>query len=47
MYLIKKKMVNQTTGKTNYVLLTNGHSEILKIPHENFAHKLVEVININ
>ncbi len=47
MYLIKKKMVNQTTGKTTHVLLTNGHSEILEIPHQNVADKLAEVMNAN
>ena len=47
MYLIKKKMVNEQTGKTSYVLLTNGHSEILEISNKNEADKLCEVMNVN
>lgn len=27
--------------------MTNGHSEILEIPHENVANKLCEVMNEN
>ena len=47
MFLIKKTMVNQATGKTTHVLMTNGQSEILEIPQDNVAHKLCEVMNEN
>lgn len=47
MFLIKKKMVDNKTGKITHVLLNNGHSEILEIPHENVANKLCEVMNEN
>jgi len=46
MFLIKKRMENKN-GKVHYVLLTNGHSEILEIPHENVANKLCDVMNEN
>ena len=47
MFLIKKKMVNNKTGNITHVLLNNGHSEILEIPHENVANKLCEEMNEN
>ena len=47
MFLIKKIMVNQTTGRKTHVLLTNGYSEILEMPHKNVAIKLCEVMNEN
>jgi hypothetical protein len=46
MYLIRKTI--ERVGKNKqHVLMTNGHSEILEIQHENIATKLVEVMNEN
>lgn len=44
-YVIKKTLVRE--GKKIHVFLTNGHSEVLEIAHENVANKLVEVMNEN
>ncbi len=45
MFLIKKTIVKE--GKESHVLMTNGHSEILEIPHENVAKKLCDIMNEN
>jgi hypothetical protein len=45
-YAIKKIMVDNT-GKKTHVLLTDGMSEVMEIPHKNIAEKMVEVLNEN
>lgn len=46
MYLIKKTIRRE--GQTpQYVLMTNGHSEILEIADKNEVYDLVEVMNEN
>jgi hypothetical protein len=45
-YVIKKMMVD-AKGKKTHVLLNDGNSEILEIPHKNIAEKMVEVLNEN
>lgn len=46
MYAIKKIMVNNN-GKKTHVLLTDGMSEVMEIPHKNIAEKMVAVLNEN
>jgi hypothetical protein len=45
MFLIKKKIIRQE--KVSYVLLTNGHSEILEINDEVEANNLCDLMNEN
>lgn len=45
-YVIKKSMVGNN-GKKIHVLMTDGHTEILELPYENIANKMVEVLNDN
>ena len=45
-FMIKKVMVN-SRGKKTHVLLTNGHSEILEVKHENIVKNLINVLNEN
>lgn len=39
-------MVNNN-GKKTHVLLTDGMSEVMEIPHKNIAEKMVDVLNEN
>lgn len=39
-------MVN-TRGKKTHVLLTDGNSEILELPHKNIAERMAKVLNEN
>jgi len=34
-------------GKKIHVLMTDNHSEILELPYENIANKMVDVMNAN
>jgi len=45
-YAIKKTMIN-ANGKKIYILLTNGHSEILETKNKNIVDKMVVVLNEN
>ena len=45
-YMIKKIMV-KPNGKKTHTLLTDGHSEILEINHENIAKNVIGVLNEN
>jgi hypothetical protein len=45
-YMVKKIMT-KPNGKKTHVLLTNGHSEILEIKHENIAKNIIGVLNEN
>ncbi len=45
-YAIKKTMIN-VNGKKIYILLTNGHSEILETKNKNIVDKMVVVLNEN
>jgi hypothetical protein len=45
-YMIKKTMVDKN-GKKIHVLMTDNHSEILELPYENIANKMVDVMNAN
>ena len=45
-YAIKKTMIN-ANGKKIYILLTNGHSEILETKNKNIVDKMVVVVNEN
>ena len=40
-------MMVDAKGKKTHVLLNDGNSEILEIPHKNIAEKMVEVLNEN
>tara|TARA_B110000211_G_C14062285_1_gene546097 strand:+ start:960 stop:1157 length:198 start_codon:yes stop_codon:yes gene_type:complete len=44
-YTIKKTMIKD--GKKMHVFVTDNHSEILEILHQNIADKMVEVFNAN
>jgi hypothetical protein len=44
--MIKKIMV-KPNGKKTHTLLTDGHSEILEINHENIAKNVIGVLNEN
>ena len=45
-YCIKKKMIN-TQGKSTYVLLTNGYSEILEYDSRSEAEQFALIMNNN
>jgi hypothetical protein len=46
-YLIKKKMKNQSTGKVQHVLLTDGSSQIWELTDKENAEEIVRVLNAN
>lgn len=46
MFLIKKT-IRREGQTTQFVLMTNGHSEILEIVDKNEVYDLVEVMNEN